>query len=181
MRDQLQAAATELGLNLSDTQLDQLAQKVLHMHDPGGHARGQAIGALGAVLARLGENRRNEVLDAATQLNDVDKCLAIRGLGAGLASLTTEQRQTLVEDTLNLPDIPEKALAIAGLAAAAAHLGLDLGEAREHGVDVAGADRLALLEHVAEQALRGRDLRVEVDEQLGFEGGAHEASFRRDG
>ena len=65
--------------------------------------------------------------------------------------------------------------------AAAAHLGLDVGEAREHGVDVAGADRLALREHEAEQAAGGRDLRVEVDEQLGFEGGAHEASFRRAG
>ena len=66
-------------------------------------------------------------------------------------------------------------------AAAAAHLGLDVGQARDHGVDVAGADRLALREHEAEQALGGRDLRVEVDEQLGFEGTAHEASFRRDG
>ena len=50
-----------------------------------------------------------------------------------------------------------------------------------HGVDVAGADRLALREHEAEQALGGRDLRVEVDEQLGFEGTAHEASFRMEG
>jgi hypothetical protein len=62
--------------------------------------------------------------------------------------------------------------------AAAAHLGLHVGEAAEHGVDVAGADRLALLEHEAEQPAGGRDLRVEVDEQLGLEGGAHGASLR---
>ena len=49
-----------------------------------------------------------------------------------------------------------------------------VGEPGEHGVDVAGADRLALLEDEREQALGRRDLRVEVGEQLGLEHGAHE-------
>ena len=65
--------------------------------------------------------------------------------------------------------------------AAAAHLGLHVGEAREHDVDVALADRLALVEHEAEQTAGGGDLRVQVDEQLGFEHGAHAASFRSEG
>jgi hypothetical protein len=65
--------------------------------------------------------------------------------------------------------------------AAAAHLGLHVGQAGEHGLDVAGADRLALLEDEPEQLAAGRDLGVEVHEQLGFEDGAHEASFRIDG
>ena len=57
--------------------------------------------------------------------------------------------------------------------AAAAHLGLHVGEAGEHGLDVALADRLALVEDEREQAAGGVDLRVQVGEQLGFEHGAH--------
>ncbi len=65
--------------------------------------------------------------------------------------------------------------------AAAAHLGLHVGEAGEHGVDVALADRLALVQDQREQAAGGVDLRVQMDEQLGFEHGAHEASFLSEG
>ena len=106
-----------------------------------------------------------------------------RGLGGGGA----DQRAEVLErdggdlDAERGAGALEQPGAVLLEAAAAAHLGLDVGEAAEHGVDVAGADRLALREHVAEQALSGRDLGVEVDEQLGFEGVAHEASFRRDG
>ena len=66
-------------------------------------------------------------------------------------------------------------------AAAAAHLGLHVGEAGEHDVHVTGADRLALLEHEREQPPGRGHLGVQVDEQLGFEDSAHEASFRRVG
>ena len=66
-------------------------------------------------------------------------------------------------------------------AAAATHLGLHVGEPGEHGVHVASADRLALLEHEREQPLRRGDLGVQVDEQLGFEDSGHEASLRRVG
>ena len=66
-------------------------------------------------------------------------------------------------------------------AAAAAHLGLHVGEAGEHGVDVAGADRLALFEHERQQPPGGGHLGVQVDEQLGFEDSAHVASLRRVG
>ena len=65
--------------------------------------------------------------------------------------------------------------------AAAAHLGLHVGEARQDGFDVAVADRLALVEHEAEQTAGGVDLRVQVDEQLGFENRAHAESFRSEG
>ena len=58
--------------------------------------------------------------------------------------------------------------------AAAAHLGLHVGEPGEHDVDVARADRLALVEDEREQAAGGVDLRVQVDEQLGFENRAHD-------
>jgi hypothetical protein len=105
---------------LNDTQLDGVARQALDMDDAA--ARAQMLRALGAVLARLAENRRTEVFDAAMQLNTPGKFLALRGLGAGLASLTTAQQQSLVQETVNLPDRPEKALAIASLAAAAAHL-----------------------------------------------------------
>jgi hypothetical protein len=53
------------------------------------------------------------------------------------------------------------------------HLALDLGQPCEDGLDVAGADRRALREHGAQQAARGRDLLVEVNEQLGFQDSAH--------
>jgi hypothetical protein len=62
--------------------------------------------------------------------------------------------------------------------AAAAHLGLDPGELGEYAVDVARADRGALLEHEREQPARGRELGVEVREQLGLEHRAHARSFR---
>jgi hypothetical protein len=108
---------------LDETQIDLLAQEVLGINGP---ARGKGLGALGAALARLGQDRRNEVFGVAMQLDaagdTAGKCLAIRGLGVGLASLTAAQRQTLVMDTVNLPHMQEKALAIAGLAAAAAPL-----------------------------------------------------------
>jgi hypothetical protein len=65
--------------------------------------------------------------------------------------------------------------------AAAAHLGLDLGQAGEHAVHVAGADRLALLEHERQQLAGRVDLCVQVDEQLGFQDRAHAASFRSEG
>ena len=58
--------------------------------------------------------------------------------------------------------------------AAAAHLGLDVGEPGQHGLGVALADRRALGQHELEQAAGGVDLRVQVGEQLGFEHGAHD-------
>ena len=61
--------------------------------------------------------------------------------------------------------------------AAAAHLGLDLGELAEDAVDVADADRLALVEHEPEQAAGGGELGVEVREQLDLEHGDHARSF----
>ena len=53
------------------------------------------------------------------------------------------------------------------------HLGLHVAEPGEHGVDVAGADRGALREDVAEQATGRVDLAVEMDQQLGFQHAAH--------
>lgn len=107
---------------LDEPQLDQFTEEVL---DVGGPARGQAIGALGTALARLAEARRNEVFNAVMQLDDAGKCRAIRGLGADLASLAPAQVQTLVAQAVNLPPMPDKAFAMAGLAAAAAHLDAD--------------------------------------------------------
>ena len=47
-------------------------------------------------------------------------------------------------------------------AGAVAHLGLHLGEAREHGFDILAADRLALGDHDLEHAARGAELACEV-------------------
>ena len=58
--------------------------------------------------------------------------------------------------------------------AATDHLGLDVGEAGEHRLGVALADRGALRQHQLEQVARRVDLRVQMDEQLGLEDGAHD-------
>ena len=58
--------------------------------------------------------------------------------------------------------------------AAADHLGLDVGEAGEHRVGVALADRRALGEDELEEMTCGVDLRVQVDEQLSLEDRAHD-------
>jgi len=58
--------------------------------------------------------------------------------------------------------------------AAADHLGLDVGEAREDGLGVALADGRALREHEPEQLAGGVDLLVQVGEQLGLEDRAHD-------
>ena len=58
--------------------------------------------------------------------------------------------------------------------AAADHLGLDVGEAGEHRLGVALADRRALGEDELEEMTRRVDLRVQVDEQLGLEDRAHD-------
>ena len=55
---------------------------------------------------------------------------------------------------------------------AAAHLGLDVGQAGQDAVDVAGADRLALAQDDAQQPARGGDLGVEVAEDVVAEAGS---------
>jgi magnesium transporter len=60
-----------------------------------------------------------------------------------------------------------------------AHLGLHLGQAREHRLDVAGADRRALREDRAEQAACRGDLHVEVREHRGRQLGVHSLLLRR--
>ena len=59
-------------------------------------------------------------------------------------------------------------------AAAADHLGLDVGEAGEHRVGVALADGRALGEDELEEMTCGVGLRVQVDQQLSLEDRAHD-------
>ena len=118
---------------------------------------GQQAAQLGGALARgLGRGGRHERAQALER--DLRGGHAERGAGA-----LQQRGPVLLED------------------AAAAHLGLHLGELAEHGLHVTGADRLALFQHEAEQAAGRVDLRVQVDEQLGFENRAHDGSFRSDG
>ncbi len=118
-----------------------------------GEQAAQLGGALAGGLGGAGGDELAEVLE-----RDLGGGQAERGAGA------LEQRGTVLLE-----------------GAAATHLGLHVGELGEHDVDVARPDRLALAEDEREETLGGVDLRVQVDEQLGFENRAHDGSFRSDG
>ena len=118
-----------------------------------GEQPAQLGGALASGIGGAGRDERAQPLERDLRGRDAE-----RGAGA------LQQRGTVLLER-----------------AAAAHLGLHVGQSRQDGVDVALADRLALLEHEAEQAAGGADLAVQVDEQLGFQDGAHAASFLSEG
>ena len=69
------------------------------------------------------------------------------------------------------PACVRSADAVALQAGAALHLGLHLAQAGEDGVDVAVADRGALAQDGVQQPAGGGDLRVEVAQDVGAEGG----------
>ena len=110
--------------------------------------------------------------DLAQQSAQLGRALARRaGAGRGDQRAEPLQRHVLGRQAEQLARALQQPGALLLEPAAAAHLGLDLGQLGEHALGVALADRLALREHEPQQTLRRVELMVEMGEQLRLEHG----------